>query len=90
MRHILASLDSVLSAADRIKEKVLKSSCLRGDSSPNLSQQSGSTRLSGNFNPPAETSVLNPSTKQAHKFVPQGAPEDGIEPLPRASTVTQI
>ena len=62
MRHILASLDSVASAADGIQ----KESCLRGDSNPDFSQQSGSTRLSGSFNTPAVTNVLNPSTKQAH------------------------
>ena len=48
-------------------ERGLKPSCLRGDSNPDLSQQSRSTRLSGRFNPSsAITSVLNPSTKQAH------------------------
>ena len=36
------------------------------DSNPDLSQQPGSTRLSGRLNPPPEGSVLNPSTKQAH------------------------
>ena len=46
--------------------KRLKPNYLRGDSNPDLSQQSGSTRLSGRFNTPAEASVLNPSTKQAH------------------------
>ena len=55
MRHILASLDSVASTA----------SCLRVDSNPDLSQQSGSTSLSGRFNPPSDTSALNNSAKQA-------------------------
>ena len=50
-------------------ESGIKPSCLRGDSNPDLSQQSGSTRLFGRFNTPAVTSVLNPSTKQAHKVM---------------------
>ena len=68
MRHILALLDSVASAADD-PERGLKPSCLRGDSNPDLSQQSGSTRLSRRFNTPAVASVLNPSTKQAHCLI---------------------
>ena len=47
-------------------ERGLKQGCLRKDSNPNLSQQPGSTRLSGRFNPPAKTGVFKPSTKQAH------------------------
>ena len=34
MRHILASLDSVGSAADRIQKEAEKPSCLRGDLNP--------------------------------------------------------
>ena len=47
-------------------ERGLKPSCLRGDSIPDLSQQSRSTHLSGRFNPTAKINVLNPSTKQTH------------------------
>ena len=68
MRYMLASLDSVASAADGI-QKGLKPSCLRGDLIPDLSQQSRSTRLSRRFNPPVVTSVLNPSIKQARQAV---------------------
>ena len=66
MRHIFASLDSVGSAAERIQKEAEKPSCLPGDLNTDLSQQPGSTRLSGRFNTPAVASVLNPSTKQAH------------------------
>ena len=36
-RHILASLDSVASAADRIQKEANKTNCLCGDSNPDLS-----------------------------------------------------
>ena len=44
---------------------MLETSCHRGDSYPYLSQQPGSTRLSGRFNPSVETNAFNPSAKQA-------------------------
>ena len=53
MRDILASLDSVASAADGITKLLL-----RGHSNSDLSQQSGSIRLYGRINPPAENSAL--------------------------------
>ena len=65
MRHILAFLNGLASAADGI-QKETNLSCLRGDFNPDLSlTQSEWIRLFGRFNPPAKTSVLNPSTKQA-------------------------
>ena len=51
----------------RKRPKTNLQSCLRGDSNPDLSKQSGSTPLSGRFNPPVETSVLNPLTKEAYR-----------------------
>ena len=47
--HILASLDSVVSAADKSR-KCLKTSCLRGDLNPDLSQQPWLTWLFGKSN----------------------------------------
>ena len=50
-------------------ERGLKLSCLRGDLNRDLSQQSGLSCLYGRFNPPVVSSVLNPSTKQAHSNI---------------------
>ena len=44
----------------------LKTSCLYGDSNPDLSPQPGSTGLSGRFNLSVEVSLLNHLAKQAH------------------------
>ena len=56
---------SEASIADRIL-KWLATSCPCEDSKPDFSQQPGSTRLSGRFNPLAEAGVLDLSAKQAY------------------------
>ena len=71
MRHILASLDSVASAADRTQKEAynqVASVGIRTKVQGSRFKQSGLTRLSGRYNPPAETSALNPSTKQAQTW----------------------
>ena len=66
MRHQLASLDSVASAADGTqKDKRFKTSCLCRDSNQDLSQQPGSTLSSRRFNPTSKLIALTPSAKQA-------------------------
>ena len=70
MRLILTSFDSVASATDWIKTlQRLKASCLRGDANPDLSHQSGSTRLSIKLNLSTKADALNPSAKQTHSYL---------------------
>ena len=64
-RHILASLDSVASSADGI-QKEAKTKLPPWGFEPRPQPAVWFTRLSGRFHTPAEASVLNPSTKQAH------------------------
>ena len=59
MRHILASLDSVASAADGIQKEDYNK-LPPWDSNPDPSKQPGSTPLSGRFNPRVKAIVLNP------------------------------
>ena len=65
MTLILASFDGVASAADEIETEI-KTSCLCGDSNPDLSQHLDQL---GRFNPLDESEALNlrPSTGQANQ-----------------------
>ena len=65
-RHILKSLDSVATTADRIQKEIKTTcSCLCGDLNQDLNQQPGSTKLPRSSKFSVNDDALDHSTTQA-------------------------